>query len=153
MERVLGKYSSHLYALLRIVAGLLFLMHGSQKLLDWPPNPPPPPPPPAAEAQKPGDANQPAKKPAPPPAWVMPTAGVIELVGGLLLVFGLLTSYAAFIASGEMAVAYFMSHAPNGMWPIVNNGERAVLFCFLFLYMAAVGSGPFSLDALFKRRQ
>jgi putative oxidoreductase len=141
MERVLGKYSAYLYALLRIIAGLLFLMHGTQKLMDWPPRPAPPPPPVAAEAQK------------PPPAWVMPTAGVIELVGGLMIMLGLLTSYAAFIASGQMAVAYFMNHAPKATWPILNNGELAVLYCFLFLYMAAVGSGAFSLDALFKRRQ
>src|SRR3977135_2560141 len=109
MERFLGKYSAYLYALLRIIAGLLFLMHGSQKLLDWPPRPAPPPA--AAEAQKSSDANQAANKPQPPPAWVMPTAGVIELVGGLMIMLGLLTSYAAFIASGQMAVAYFMNHA------------------------------------------
>lgn len=153
MERVLGKYSAHLYALLRIIAGLLFLMHGTQKLLDWPPRPAPPPPPVAAEAQKSSDANQAAKKPQPPPAWVMPTAGVIELVGGLLIMLGLLTSYVAFITSGEMAVAYFMSHAPNATWPVLNGGELAVLYCFLFLYIATVGSGAFSLDGLFKRRQ
>lgn len=153
MERFLGKYSAYLYALLRIIAGLLFLMHGAQKLLDWPPRPAPPPPPAAAEAQKSSDANQAANKPQMPPAWVMPTAGVIELVGGLLILFGLLTSYVAFIASGEMAVAYFMNHAAKATWPILNGGELAVLYCFLFLYMAAVGSGAFSLDALFKRRQ
>jgi putative oxidoreductase len=144
MDRFLGKYSAYLYALLRIIAGLLFLMHGSQKLLDWPPRPAPPPQPAAAASDN--------NKPQPPPAWVMPTAGVIELVGGIMILLGLFTSYVAFIASGEMAVAYFMNHAGKALWPIQNGGELAVLYCFLFLYMASVGSGALSLDALFKRR-
>src|SRR5215216_1893990 len=108
MERFLGKYAPYLYALLRIVAGLLFALHGTQKLLGIPGGKPP----------------------------GLPTialvAGVIELVCGLMILLGLLTSIAAFIASGEMAVAYFMAHFPRGFWPIINQGELAVLLCFLF---------------------
>ncbi len=80
-------------------------------------------------------------------------AGIIELVGGLLIALGLFASYAAFIASGEMAYAYFTQHAPRGTWPILNGGELAVLYCFLFLYIAATGSGVWSVDALTGRRK
>jgi putative oxidoreductase len=73
-------------------------------------------------------------------------AGAIELVGGLMIAFGILATIAAFIASGEMAVAYFLAHSPRGLWPIENRGEAAVLYCFAFLYMAARGAGGFSLD-------
>lgn len=128
MERFLGKYSPYLYALLRIVAGLMFAMHGTQKLFGWPvPGPPAPLPP------------------------MMMAAGIIELVGGLLIAIGFLTSYAAFISSGEMAVAFFMAHFPRHPLPIVNQGELAVLYCFLFLYIAAQGPGPWSIDALVRR--
>lgn len=123
MNGFLGNYAPHLYALLRIVAGLLFAMHGTQKLFGWP-----------------GDGNTVEI------ASLMGVAGIIELVGGLMIAFGFLTSWAAFIASGEMAVAYFMAHAPQAPWPIQNQGEPAVLFCFLFLYMAARGSGIWSID-------
>jgi putative oxidoreductase len=74
-------------------------------------------------------------------------AGLIELVGGLLIAIGLFTSWAAFIASGEMAVAYFKVHFPQGFWPVQNQGELAVLYCFVFLYMAARGGGRYSVDA------
>ncbi|WP_266204926.1 DoxX family protein [Pontibacter kalidii] len=124
MERFLGNYSPQLYALLRIVAGLLFAMHGTQKLFGWP-----------------GDGETVEL------ASLMGLAGIIELVGGLLIAFGFLTSWAAFIASGEMAVAYFMAHVPQGPWPILNQGELALLYAFLFLYMAARGSGIWSVDA------
>lgn len=124
MDRFLGSYAPHLYALLRIVAGLLFAMHGTQKLFGWP-----------------GDGSTVEI------ASLMGVAGIIELVGGLMIAFGLLTSWAAFIASGEMAVAYFMAHAPQAPWPIQNQGELAVLYCFLFLYMAARGSGIWSIDS------
>ena len=124
MERILGNYSPQLYAVLRIVAGLLFAMHGTQKLFGWPGG---------------GDTVEIAS--------LMGLAGSIELVGGLLIAFGLFTSWAAFIASGEMAVAYFMAHAPQDVWPILNKGELAMLYCFLFLYMAARGSGIWSVDA------
>jgi len=79
-------------------------------------------------------------------------AGIIEFVGGILIALGLFTSPAALIASGEMAVAYFKAHAPRGLWPIMNRGELATLYCFFFLYVAARGAGPWSLDAL-RRRQ
>jgi putative oxidoreductase len=78
-------------------------------------------------------------------------AGIIELVCGFLIAFGLLTGIAAFIASGEMAVAYFMAHAPHGFWPVVNKGELAVIYCFAFLYIASVGGGRWSLDAMLRR--
>jgi len=128
MTRFLGNYSPHFYALLRIVAGLLFAIHGTQKLFGWP-----------------GDGNTVEL------ASLYGLAGIIEFVGGLMIAFGLLTSWAAFIASGEMAVAYFMAHAPQGALPIQNQGELAVLYCFLFLYMAARGSGIWSIDAAMGR--
>ena len=128
MERILGNYSPHFYAILRIVAGLMFAMHGSQKLFGWP-----------------GDGNTVEL------ASLMGVAGIIELVGGLMIAFGFLTSWAAFIASGEMAVAYFMAHLPQGPIPLLNQGELAVLYCFLFLYMASRGSGIWSIDAAMHR--
>lgn len=127
MERLLGRYSPYLYALLRIVAGLLFVQHGLQKLFGWL-----------------------GAKGAVELMSQMGAAGIIEVVGGTLISIGLFTSPVAFIASGEMAVAYFQAHAPRGMWPIMNGGELAVLYCFLFLYFAAVGSGRWSVDALRK---
>jgi len=127
MERILGKFAPHLYALLRIVAGLLFACHGAQKLF--------------------GVLGGVGEQPGVAVTWwsLMGLAGFIELVGGLLIALGLLASYAAFIASGEMAFAYFMSHAPRGFWPIENGGELSVIFCFTFLYMAARGAGRWSL--------
>jgi putative oxidoreductase len=129
MERILGKYSPQLYAILRIVAGLMFAMHGSQKLFGTP------------------GGNPPVEM-----ASMMGAAGIIELVGGIMIAIGLFTSIAAFIASGEMAVAYFMAHAPKGSLPIINQGELAVLYCFLFLYFAAAGSGIWSVDAARRKR-
>ena len=128
MDRVLGNYAPHLYALLRIVAGLLFAMHGSQKLFGWP-----------------GDGNTVEI------ASMMGIAGIIELVAGLMIAVGFLTGWAAFIASGEMAVAFFMAHFPQGPIPLLNKGELALLYCFLFLYMAARGSGIWSVDAAMHR--
>lgn len=125
MDRFLGKYSPYLFAILRIVSGLLFAMHGSQKLFGWP-----------------------GEKPAVELASMMGFAGIVELVGGLLIAIGFLTSWAAFIASGQMAVAYFMAHAPKAALPIINQGELALLFCFVFLYIAAHGSGIWSIDAM-----
>jgi putative oxidoreductase len=129
MERILGKYSPQLYALLRIVAGIMFAMHGSQKLFGFPGEGPP------VEL-----------------ASLMGVAGIIEFVGGLLIALGFFASIAAFIASGMMAVAYFMAHAPKGTWPVINQGELAVLYCFVFLYIAAQGSGIWSVDAGRRRR-
>lgn len=127
MERLLGRYSPYLYALLRIVAGLLFMQHGLQKLFGWL-----------------------GAKGAVELMSQMGAAGIIEVVGGTLITIGLFTSPVAFIASGEMAFAYFMAHAPQGFWPIMNGGELAVLYCFVFLYFAAVGSGKWSVDSLRK---
>jgi len=122
MKPVLGRLSEPAYALLRIVAGLLFALHGAQKLFG------------AFGGQQVPMMSQ---------FWF---AGVIELVGGLMIAIGLLTSIAAFIASGEMAVAYFQAHAPKGWNPLANGGELAVLFCFIFLYIAARGGGRWSAD-------
>ena len=83
---------------------------------------------------------------------MMLAAGIIEFGGGLLIALGLFASWAAFIASGQMAVAYFMVHAKGGFWPIINKGELAVVYCFLFLYIAARGSGPYSVDAAMRKR-
>src|SRR5688572_33339901 len=125
MDRYLGKFSPYFFALLRIVSGLMFAMHGTQKLLAWP-----------------GD------KPAVELASLMGFAGIIELAGGILIAVGFFASWAAFLASGEMAVAYFKVHAPEGPLPILNQGELAVLFCFLFLYIASHGAGIWSIDAM-----
>ena len=118
----LARYTNAFYALFRIVFGLLFAGHGAQKVLGIGG--------PKAEATLPL------------------VAGWIELVTGVLILIGLFAGVAAFIASGEMAVAYFMAHAPNGFWPLANHGEAAVLYCFAFLYMAAYGSGIWSVDDL-----
>jgi putative oxidoreductase len=118
------------YALLRFVAGAMFACHGAQKLFG------------AFGGQPMTD------KP------LMLAAGVIEFFGGILIALGLAGSYAAFVASGEMAVAYFMAHASSGgFWPILNKGELAVLYCFVFLYVAAHGSGAYSLDDAMARRR
>jgi putative oxidoreductase len=129
MERWLGRYSDTIYALLRIVVGLLFACHGAQKVF--------------------GALGGTAVMSNPK----MATAGVIELGGGLLIAIGLLASFAAFVASGEMAYAYFTVHFPNSFWPIVNKGELAVVYCFLFLYIASRGAGPLSLDRAVRRKR
>jgi putative oxidoreductase len=129
MQHTLGRYAPQLYAILRIIAGLMFAMHGTQKLFGWPGT----------------------KDPATVPLMI--TAGVIEVVAGVLIAIGLLTSWMAFIASGEMAVAYFKAHAhPIISWPILNEGELAVLYCFVFLFMAGYGSGIWSVDNARRRR-
>jgi putative oxidoreductase len=119
----LERFTDALYALFRIIFGLMFFSHGAQKLFGW------------FGGEK--------------AAGGLPiVAGWIELVTGLLILIGLFAGVAAFIASGEMAVAYFMAHAPHHWWPVVNHGEAAVLYCFAFLYIAARGSGIWSVDAL-----
>ena len=128
MDRFLGKYSEPFYAALRLVAGFLFACHGAQKLFGV-------------------LGGQPEL--SDPEGLV---AGIIEFFGGSMIAVGLFASYAAFVASGEMAVAYFKAHAPRGMFPIMNHGELAALFSWLFLFIAAQGSGPYSLDALIFRR-
>ncbi len=123
----LSRFQPHLLAALRIVAGLLFLTHGLVKLYGFP----------AGAA------------PGPMPLLsLMGVGAVIELVTGTLIVLGLFTRPAAFIASGQMAVAYWMFHGPSGFHPIVNQGELAALYSFLFLYIAAAGAGAFSLDGV-----
>ncbi|MGQ0590590.1 MAG: DoxX family protein [Sphingosinicella sp.] len=120
----LSRYAPQLLGLLRIVAGLLFLSHGLVKILGFP-------------AVPPGQQEL---------LTLMGIGGVIELVAGTLILLGLFTRPAAFIASGEMAVAYWMFHAPQGPYPVGNGGDAAILYCFLFLYLVAAGPGAFSLD-------
>jgi putative oxidoreductase len=121
MHVILGRFAGVAYALLRVVAGLLFAQHGAQKLL-------------GVLGGK-----------QPPVGSLFWFAGVIELVGGLLIAIGLFASWAAFLASGEMAAAYFMVHAKDSFWPIVNKGELAVLYCFVFLLIASRGAGGYSV--------
>jgi putative oxidoreductase len=121
----LARFSPHALAALRIMAGLLFLAHGTVKLFGWP------------EAEGMGQV---------PLASVAGIGGIIEFVAGALIALGLFTRIAAFIASGEMAVAYFMFHAPESFYPIVNGGDAAILYCFVFLYLFFAGPGSFSLD-------
>ena len=130
MERWLGPYTAIIHALLRIVAGVLFFQHGLPKLVGYP------------------GANAAAETFS--QLWF---AGLIEVFGGLAIALGLFTSVFAFIASGELAVAYFQAHAPRGLWPVVNGGELAAIFSFVFLYLAATGAGRWSLDALRRRRR
>lgn len=133
MEGFLKRYATYIYAILRIVTGFLFLWHGSQKLLGYPP------------------AQLPPGTPPPDFSLLMAIGGTIELVGGLLIMIGLFTSFAAFISSGMMAVAYFMAHfSMQPFLPIQNRGELAVIYCFVFLYIAARGSGVWSVDGAFR---
>lgn len=124
IARFLGPLSGYTYALLRIVTGLLFLFHGSQKLLGWP--------------------VEPIAGMAP---FVTYVGGPIELIGGALVMVGLMTRWAAFICSGQMAFAYWLAHAGKGVYPMLNGGELAIIFCFVFLYIAAQGPGVWSIDA------
>jgi putative oxidoreductase len=126
MQKQSGPFASYLYAALRIVAGLAFAQHGAQKMFGL------------LGGQSVELMSQ------------RGIAGVIEFVGGILIALGLFTSPIAFLAGGEMAWAYFQAHAPRGFWPIQNGGELAVLYCFIFLYFAAVGSGKLSIDSIRK---
>ena len=121
----LSRWQPELLAILRIVTALLFIEHGTAKLFDFPV---------AVEGM-----------PQPLPPLVI-AAAWIEIVAGGLILIGLFTRLAAFIASGEMAVAYWMSHFPRDPWPIANNGDAAILYCFIFLYLAAAGAGAWSVD-------
>jgi putative oxidoreductase len=125
-----AQWAPRLLSVLRIVTGFLYAAHGSQKLFGFPP------------AQPPG---------APPLLSLVGVAGLLEFFGGLLILLGLFTRPVAFILSGQMAVAYFMAHAPRGFWPVLNGGELAVFYCFVFLYLAATGGGPWSLDRLLRK--
>lgn len=119
----LSKYSAQILGITRIMTGLLFLEHGTTKHLNFPP----------------GDMH--------PVITSLPgAAGVIEIVAGLLIALGFYSRCAAFIASGTMAFAYFLAHFPRNFFPVANGGDAAILFCFIFLYLAAAGPGAFSLN-------
>ena len=121
-------WAPRILSLLRMVAGLIFLAHGTQKLLGFP-----------ASEFSPEFLSLP---------WI---AGVLELVGGPLLVLGLFTRPVAFVLSGQMAVAYWMVHAPQSPFPVLNGGDSAILYCFVFLYLVFAGPGPWRLDAFLGR--
>ena len=125
-----ARLAPYVLSILRIVAALIFIEHGTSKLFGWP-------------------------QPVPTPAlfsmyWF---AGWIEVIGGILVLIGLFTRPAAFIMSGEMAFAYFISHAPNNFFPILNRGDAAILYCFVFLYLAFAGGGPWSVDTVLGRKR
>ena len=124
MYAPLSRFVEPTYAIMRVIVGLLFAFHGAQKLF--------------------GVFDSTAR----PIVSLMGLAGVIEFTAGLFVMIGLLAGVAAFIASGQMAFAYFFAHAPRGGWPIQNDGELAVLFCFLFLFISARGAGMWSVDAM-----
>lgn len=121
-----ASWSGHIHAALRVVTGLIFLQHPLTKFIHWP-----------------FTDYFPVGQALPP---LMITAGVIELIGSVLIILGFKTRLVAFILAGEMAFAYFLGHSPYSFFPIQNGGEAAVLLCFIFLYFAAVGAGPYSVD-------
>lgn len=123
MASFMRQFNGETYALMRIMTGLLFLWHGSQKLFGFP--------------QAAPDA----------PAFILYGAGSIELIGGALVAVGLFTRWAAFICAGQMAVAYWMAHGTKHLFPLLNGGELAVLYCFVFLFISAYGAGRWSADA------
>jgi putative oxidoreductase len=122
----------YVQSMLRIVSAFVFFLHGTQKLFGFP-----------------------SATPLPSAMLIslMGAAGVLEVVGGVLMALGLFTRPVAFILSGEMAVAYFRQHAPRAVWPILNGGELAALFCFLWLFFSVSGPGPFSVDVLVRRKK
>jgi putative oxidoreductase len=129
LQQTVAQYSPHVLSILRIVAGLLFFEHGTSRLFGFP-------------------------SPLATPAlfsmyWF---AGALELAGGALLALGLFTRPVAFVVSGEMAFAYFISHAPHGFFPIINRGDGAILYCLVFFYLAFAGAGPLSVDALMRKK-
>jgi putative oxidoreductase len=127
MFRWLKRLSPQLLSLMRIAVGITFIEHGTQKLLDFP---------------------------VPRPGLALPLllfTGILETAGGTLVTLGLFTRIAAFLLSGELAVGYWWIHAPRSLFPMANGGEAMVMYCFVFLYIAAVGAGPWSLDAAMKR--
>jgi putative oxidoreductase len=125
-----AKWAPQLLSLLRIVTAFLFMEHGTMKLFGFP--------------APMGDVAL---------FSLMGLAGALEVFGGLLILIGLFTRPVAFLLSGEMAFAYFMAHAPQGFWPVLNHGEAAVFYCFMFLYLAAAGGGPWSVDRWFSQRR
>jgi len=133
IKTFLGSHSEHIFAILRIVAGLLFWFHGAQKF-----------------GMFGGLGGQGGAVTVMTLLWV---AAVVEFVAGVAIAIGFWTRWMAFIAAGQMAVAYFLSHAPRGPWPLTNGGELAVLYCFLWLYVAARGPGLWSVDAITDSRR
>jgi putative oxidoreductase len=126
-----AKWRPRILSILRIVVALLFMTHGAQKLFGFP-------------APLPGGG--------PPLMSFFGVSGILEFFGGLFILLGLFTRPVAFILAGEMAVAYFMMHASAGFWPLLNQGEAAVLYCYVFLYMAVAGGGSWSLDRQLRQR-
>ena len=128
----MARGAPYLLSILRMVAAFVFITYGTTKLFAWP------------EATIPGGAVALTSR--------LGMAASMEIVGGTLLLLGLFTRPVAFVLSGEMAFAYFIRHAPMGFWPVLNDGTPAVLFCFIWLYISAAGPGPWSLDAVMRRR-
>jgi len=124
VDKYLGRFSPYLYSILRIIAAVLYLLHGTQKLFGFPA----------------GGGHVPY-------ASLFGAGGIIELTTGTLIAIGLFASYAAFIASGELAFVYFLFHYPKSFWPIINHGEIVVMLCFFFLYVASRGAGVWSIDS------
>lgn len=125
IENKISAYAPKLLSILRIISGLIFMEHGTGKYLGFP------------------------ALPSVPPTFTLPWwNGVLELVGGALLALGLFTRPVAFLLAGDMAVAYFYAHLPRGFFPVLNGGDAAILYCFVFLYLVFAGGGPWSLDAL-----
>ena len=123
-------WAPRVLSILRIVVALIFMEHGTQKLLGFPP----------------------ADRPGPELFSLIGLAGALELVGGALLALGLFTRPVAFILSGEMAFAYWMAHAPRSFFPVLNDGDAAILYCFVFLYLAVAGGGAWSVDNAMRRK-
>ena len=128
IQEAASRLAPYVLSIVRIMVALLFFEHGTSRIFGWP-------------------------SPLPTPPWfsLLWFAGTIELFAPLV-VLGLFTRTVAFIFSGEMAFAYFIAHAPNGFYPIINRGDAAILYCFIFLYIAFAGGGPWSLDAWWRRR-
>jgi putative oxidoreductase len=130
MNSFLGDWSPRILSVLRFITGFLFLWHGSQKLFNFPP------------AEKVSEASA-----------FMTFTGILEFGGGVLILIGLFTRPVAFILSGMMAVAYFMAHASGGFLPLVNRGELAVVYCFIFFYLVFAGGGAWSVDRLIRKSE
>jgi putative oxidoreductase len=131
MDAVFETWAPRIRSVIRIVLGLLFIEHGTAKLFHFP--------------EVPSFDNLQLFS-------LIGLSAVLEFVGGVLLLLGLFTRSTAFILSGEMAVAYFMAHAPRGFFPLLNGGEAAIFYCFAFLYLSVAGGGPWSLDSARRRR-
>jgi putative oxidoreductase len=129
MEEFCAKWQPQFLSVLRIMAGLLFLEHGTSKYLGFP------------HVEK-----------VPEALSMSGVGGMLELVGGALIALGLFTRPVAFLLAGEMAIAYFYAHAPRAFFPVLNAGDAAILFCFVFLYLFFAGPGPWSVDAMMKRK-